>query len=572
MVDEAARFDDWVQNELSVLLGFPAGEELVNYILAFESIRELEEHFSNLLDGDDPKTKQFIDEFFRRWKPHSNTADNAQFYKKADFSSPSVRKKTKTKGKTEVKPKVEMFNADKTPNMIQSVKDNMLENIGLDIPEKMVVDVTGAEFLDKNMLYPEEKKSKSSSPFKKKHLKYVPLYSADGKLKTDTAMLPGRHACQCLAQKHKLINNCVECGRIVCEQEGSGPCMFCGTLVCSLEEQDIISRQSKKSKKLMEKLLNQTPAEEGEEAEDKALQTAIAHKERLLEYDKNCTKRTKVIDDEADYFTSDNRWMTKKQREALAKRDAELREKRFASRRHQKFTIDFAGRKVQQTVEDNYMYDAEDATVQSVTDIGTTQRGEVASANSLVDPRITIEPPKFNSNSFKGDVTNFLKAQQDAVKNSLRLQEMVDQGMCMSMHQPWASLLVQGIKKLEGRSWYTAHRGRLWIASTTKPADNETTKQVENQYRDFLFDRDIDFPKEYPCSALLGCVTVVDCASNEEYFKKHPNCNEESDSPYLFVCENPQQLKIKFSMKGKHKIYKLEPHIHAAARKSLMPS
>lgn len=65
------------------------------------------------------------------------------------------------------------------------------------------------------------------------------------------------------------------------------------------------------------------------------------------------TKRTKVIDDEADYFTSDNRWMTKKQRETLAKRDSELREKRFASRRHQKFTIDFAGRKVQQTVEDN---------------------------------------------------------------------------------------------------------------------------------------------------------------------------------------------------------------------------
>lgn len=66
------------------------------YILAFESTRELKEHFSNLLDGDDPKTKQFINEFFRRWKPHSNTADNAQFYKKADFSSPSVKKKTKT--------------------------------------------------------------------------------------------------------------------------------------------------------------------------------------------------------------------------------------------------------------------------------------------------------------------------------------------------------------------------------------------------------------------------------------------------------------------------------------------
>ena len=28
------------------------------------------------------------------------------------------------------------------------------------------------------------------------------------------------------------------------------------------------------------------------------------------------------------------------------------------------------------------------------------------------------------------------------------------------------------------------------------------------------------YPKEYPSSALLGCVNVVDCASNEEYFQK----------------------------------------------------
>lgn len=27
------------------------------------------------------------------------------------------------------------------------------------------------------------------------------------------------------------------------------------------------------------------------------------------------------------------------------------------------------------------------------------------------------------------------------------LQEMKDDGMCLSMHQPWASLLVNGIKK-----------------------------------------------------------------------------------------------------------------------------
>ena len=36
--------------------------------------------------------------------------------------------------------------------------------------------------------------------------------------------------------------------------------------------------------------------------------------------------------------------------------------------------------------------------------------------------------------------------------------------------QPWASLLVHGIKRIEGRSWRSGHRGRLWVhASGTAP-------------------------------------------------------------------------------------------------------
>ena len=65
------------------------------------------------------------------------------------------------------------------------------------------------------------------------------------------------------------------------------------------------------------------------------------------------TKRTKVIDDEADYFSMDNRWLTKNQQKQIAKRDKELREKRFASRLDRKFTLDFAGRCVVEDEEQN---------------------------------------------------------------------------------------------------------------------------------------------------------------------------------------------------------------------------
>ncbi len=41
----------------------------------------------------------------------------------------------------------------------------------------------------------------------------------------------GRERCECQAVKHALINNCLSCGRIVCLQEGAGPCFFCGEIV-----------------------------------------------------------------------------------------------------------------------------------------------------------------------------------------------------------------------------------------------------------------------------------------------------------------------------------------------------
>ena len=47
--------------------------------------------------------------------------------------------------------------------------------------------------------------------------------------------------------------------------------------------------------------------------------------------------------------------------------------------------------------------------------------------------------------------------------------------------QPWASLLVYGIKRVEGRPWYTSHRGRLWIASAAlKPQSSEAQQVIDD--------------------------------------------------------------------------------------------
>ena len=71
---------------------------------------------------------------------------------------------------------------------------------------------------------------------------------------------------------------------------------------------------------------------------------AEAQKNRLLEYDRTSEKRTKVIDDESDYFSVDAyKWMTPEQKSKLKEKEKELREKRHGSRLDRKIDFDFAG-------------------------------------------------------------------------------------------------------------------------------------------------------------------------------------------------------------------------------------
>lgn len=72
-----------------------------------------------------------------------------------------------------------------------------------------------------------EKNTQNTLGGRGKKVKYVNFYTKDHK----PGLIKGRHPCNCEATKHELINNCTKCGRIVCEQEGSGPCFFCDNMV-----------------------------------------------------------------------------------------------------------------------------------------------------------------------------------------------------------------------------------------------------------------------------------------------------------------------------------------------------
>ena len=128
---------------------------------------------------------------------------------------------------------------------------------------------------------------------------------------------PLNKLCGCYGNKHKPLTNCLHCGRISCEIEGFDYCHFCGYLI-----QDFSS------------------AREISDRENN-IDSAIRHKERLLEFDRTSASRTHVHDDQEDYFvTSSNMWATSEEQDD-ARDMEEKRRQKLHTRQKQRLDIKF---------------------------------------------------------------------------------------------------------------------------------------------------------------------------------------------------------------------------------------
>ncbi|KAH0547050.1 activating signal cointegrator 1 [Cotesia glomerata] len=484
--------DRWVHDNLSLILDFPVPEDLTQYILQIHNERDLDDYLKTLLDFSNPKHRNFVLELKRK-KGAENLLTG---YKKVDDNSnfsQKINEKKKNKSKEKEK--------EENP------------------PEK-----------------PGKKKSK-----------FVNIFSDDGKDKF-TVMLKNRHKCDCEAKNHSLVNNCLNCGRIVCAQEGPGPCFFCNELVCTPDQQAILAMQTKQSDNLYNKLMEQKVSKD-------QMQAALLQRDKLVEFDRNSVKRTQVIDDQSDYYQStDSVWLSNKERAEIQKHQEEMRSRKHASRLSKKVTLDLYGRQV---IDEPENYD----------NLPLPHQSQAQSFNDVVCPDLEFDLPQYvETDNILKNVSNNSNASTTIRRiQDKELLDMVDEGYCLSMHQPYASLLVAGIKIHEGRTWYSAHRGRLWIHAAAKVFSKEEITALEDHYKNF--NENYIFPKTYPAGCLIGCVTVVDVLPQDEYRKIYPD--GDSDSPYVFICQDSRELSLKFPMQGKHKIYKLDKQIHKAALKHI---
>ncbi|QDZ19187.1 zf-C2HC5 domain-containing protein [Chloropicon primus] len=172
---------------------------------------------------------------------------------------------------------------------------------------------------------------------KKKGARGVPGSATDPLAGLDKVLMPFRKHCNCHATRHDLLANCLSCGRIVCTQEGEGPCLFCGALVVRDREARYAALAERQRR---------SQVEGGGRAREN-MERAAGEKDRLVGYDRASAKQTAIIDDQSDFFEIDsNIWLSQEEKAELKKREEEIEAQMREDERRVYITFDLLGRKV----------------------------------------------------------------------------------------------------------------------------------------------------------------------------------------------------------------------------------
>lgn len=417
-----------------------------------------------------------------------------------------------------------------------------------------------------------------------------------------------------MATTHSLINNCLACGRIVCDKEGEGPCMFCANPVLKPENINEYEEQMKLLKDM-----------EDDPEIMKSYIKAVENKNKLIGFDKSDIARKNMIDEDTDWYEIKNDvWQSDEIRSHALNKMIELEDEEQEAKDSFVTAFDMkAGTMVNsKQVVDYKKHRAEASKFLTDNDKGIKGRNDVedVETDSRLKKKQTdvlkginkqyqkqqskLEGIKSDKKEKKDKQIKFLtkiehedcfEDYQKALKKMQRLKASAAKSnqiskehfdiqiypspkfstACLSMWQPWASLLVYGFKRYEGRQWSTEYRGPLWIHAGSRQPTEQEIQQVQAHYK-MLYSQDPsiempDFPTDYPTGCLIGVIDLQDVITQDVYKKYVPQqYTKESTSENLFVARNPRRLKVSIRMPGKSGIFNLEEQVVQTACNTLV--
>ncbi|KAI8147226.1 putative zinc finger motif, C2HC5-type-domain-containing protein [Fennellomyces sp. T-0311] len=334
--------ESWAVDKLSQFLGIDdetLKTQVLPYLLSFDSPDALQAHLMDML-GTEGEALIFIQEFATR-----------RFDKKPTTTAAVGKSSPQQPPKQPKQPKQPPQHFPSLPS-----EERHQTEWPANINVYMKKDTQGDYYSGTSSNKKNKNKSNTTSESSKKKKKNEMTLEAALKeldIKTSTEENGKRRPCQCQATKHPLLTiapNCLNCGKIICTVEGTGPCSFCGTPVLSKEQQVALIAEAKRKRaeekqrmnaeQMSSKKRSKAPATpsvayaskvSGQfvplnayqepnfdvDREEQNRQKAEAHKEKLLEFQRTSAKRTTVIDQATDFTLptdQSNPWLTPQER------------------------------------------------------------------------------------------------------------------------------------------------------------------------------------------------------------------------------------------------------------------
>ncbi len=144
---------------------------------------------------------------------------------------------------------------------------------------------------------------------------------------------------------------------------------------------------------------------------------------------------------------------------------------------------------------------------------------------------------------------------------------------CITIKQPWASLIVEGIKDIENRTWKTNFRGRALVHAAAKPANIKYEIEGQASIKEIQMFSALGRAEEddlFGC--IIGSVEIVDCVINhpsiwaektihKTYWENGKHYLEKVKPIYNWVLANPIKFPEPIPMKGKLSFWESECEI-----------
>jgi hypothetical protein len=140
----------------------------------------------------------------------------------------------------------------------------------------------------------------------------------------------------------------------------------------------------------------------------------------------------------------------------------------------------------------------------------------------------------------------------------------------LSVRQPWASLLLSGVKRYECRSWRPSRPGLLLLHASSRKANGISTWRSERQFQEALRDAGLQDERRWPFSAIIGAAEITRIwEPNRRPARFTKRDTYLTDDGYAWEVGRRWPFAKPIDCKGKLNLWRPEPAIQAAVDREI---